>query len=69
MKVIIQCSKCFGNYPADLQQAFNWKDGWVYQYATRCLKCDIPIECVISEVEELSTQADMMQKTVQGVGQ
>lgn len=60
MKVILHCSKCFKNYPADLTMVWEWDDGFTYQYETKCLSCGVNLECVVSEIEEVPTQGDMV---------
>lgn len=67
MKVILHCSKCFKNYPADLIRIWEWDDGNTYEYRTKCLNCGASLECVVSEVEEIPQQTDCLEpETIQG---
>lgn len=52
MKVIIECSKCWSNYPADLRRCYQWDDGWVYEYEAECLNCRVGITTILQDVEE-----------------
>lgn len=55
MKVILHCSKCFKNYPADLVRIWEWEDGNTYEYHCKCLNCGVQLECVLSDIEEIPT--------------
>lgn len=61
MKVIICCSKCFKNYPANLIRIWEWDDGNTYQYMTKCLNCGVMLDCIVSEVEEIPQKTDCLE--------
>lgn len=52
MKLILECSKCWNSYPADLKRIYKWDDGWVYEYETECLHCRVGITAQLSEINE-----------------
>jgi hypothetical protein len=66
LKVIIECSKCWGNFPAVLRRVYQWEDVWVYEYETECLNCRVGITCILQEIEEKPEITSKVEVPVKG---
>lgn len=55
MKILLQCSKCWGVYPADLKETHTKGNplGPVYEYVMECMKCMVSISAFVQEIEEV----------------